>query len=418
MIILLSLYRTTMSRCEADEFPEQELFFGEEEDAPVNLEEAEYMRFSHCEEYSLYTSLFLSEFQQIVECGLLPVDLENFSCRFEHPRAVVEFSELGTGNNSSSGKMVLVFALSLSADVPLQLENCSGIFDSRVRDLVVEKLRTYVYDPHHGLILRLATMASISYEKASSLLYEKQYDLGSALEVALDLPNSERGCVDAKNNFLYSLLVETANLYRTKRRYCMFCQGILPVEMPKLSVCDKPLCLFGSESFGFGVDLTVDRKVGNLLLDFAYSASSSGRLDPYPSALFPAGEEQQVCNILSAVPRDYDIDDYYAVSQQTLSSPLPEEGKRRLHLFRWVLATNRSHITHVEDNENPYFSIVANPPEKEAKFQELKSLYGSIQVYHGSPLFNNFLSATADKSSTGIPSSALASRTTAAPTTC
>lgn len=152
---------------------------------------------------------------------------------------------------------------------------------------------------------------------------------------------------------------------------CRVCMGDLSAEMMQVGLCNDVLCLLSS-----------DRRVCSLLLDFAYSASRAGRLEVDPPLY--SGGGTKLCQSLNHIPYDCDL--------ETMMRSLPGDQLEVLRptlsvLFRWVLATNRSHITYV-DEEKPYFAVAANSPEKEALFQELKTKYGSVNLYHGSPLSN------------------------------
>lgn len=329
-----------MSHAEAeflDDFPEEDGF--PEEDDFLSLSDEEQLEESSwglslrpevlgssSYEYSLYCTYFAPAFQEIVKKDLLPPEIAQLSCHFDFPRVVVQYSER---SSEYVNKVELFFAFGVLATTPFYIEKVVGMFEHKIR-AVIEKIPIFV------------------------------------------------------SNYLYLLLMELAKFYQRKGRYCIVCEKELPIEMPKVSVCDNALCLFGSELFGFGVDLNLDQRVSNLLLDFAYSAANSRRLEPYPTALFGPGEEIEICRLLRSIPDDYKVEDFMI---HRLAVPPTEEQKLRINLFRWVLATNRSHITYV-DGVKPYFAITANPPEKEAVFQGLKRKYGSQNIYHGSPLFN------------------------------
>jgi len=190
----------------------------------------------------------------------------------------------------------------------------------------------------------------------------------------------------------------------------------------KPTVCEKNLCIFSHEQYGLGVDIESaikqEPEIVDLMITMCYSASeapTSGKFNPFVPFphlevklknqdtnqveiynFFTANEQNdnaKVRIVLDKVPplallRKW-VDDGKLKENCDKSHPL------MYSLLRWIVASNRSHLKKLENNEaidkmntKYQYLLMSSPPEKEKKFQELKAKHGSIYAFHGSPLAN------------------------------
>lgn len=69
---------------------------------------------------------------------------------------------------------------------------------------------------------------------------------------------------------------------------CIICDGPLPFQMIKPSVCSNPLCVHSYEQYGLGADVATEIRdssdVVDLLISFCYAISSGDtrRFNPFP----------------------------------------------------------------------------------------------------------------------------------------
>jgi len=160
--------------------------------------------------------------------------------------------------------------------------------------------------------------------------------------------------------------------------------------------------------------------VVDLLISFCYAISQGDhrRFNPYPigveakvldtstpgikkelSKHFMAENDDKVKN-LTAIKRVLDLlpavaDLAKKTDSKSLSSYLDTIDPLCFPLLRWVITSNRAHLAKLEKDEmlqeantEYQYMFLSSPPEKEAKFQELKKAKGSFWAFHGSAFAN------------------------------
>jgi len=225
--------------------------------------------------------------------------------------------------------------------------------------------------------------------------------------------------VDFIGKVLDQILERVDNCTKT----CIICDGPLPFQMIKPAVCDRNLCVHSHEQYGLGADVASELRdnppVVDLLISFCYAISQGDhrRFNPYP-----IGVEAKVLDMSTGVRRELtkhfmaENDDKaknLAAIKQVLDvmPPVLEMAKYpdskslaayldSLHplcfpLLRWIITSNRAHLAKLdkddmiaEANTEYQYMFLSSPPEKEAKFQELKKSKGSFWAFHGSAFAN------------------------------
>jgi len=185
---------------------------------------------------------------------------------------------------------------------------------------------------------------------------------------------------------------------------CMLCDAPLEFPMLKPSICDKPLCAFGYDQFGVGVDLAAEiqnnSEVVDLLISFTCATSKADvrRFTPFPKHIEvtwkDAEGKPQIAKFMEnsgSVPTAADaakvsavIDKFPAVAemQKFESSVALKEGLDKLDrlcfpLLRWILTSNRAHVTKCKESEmistlgsKLQFILLSTPPAKERAFKK------------------------------------------------
>jgi len=204
---------------------------------------------------------------------------------------------------------------------------------------------------------------------------------------------------------------------------CIICDGPLPFQMIKPAVCDKSLCVHSHEQYGLGADVVSELRdnpsVVDLLISFCYAISQGDhrRFNPYPIGVeakyvdtsnsglrreirktFMADDEKT--KNLSAVKRVLDLLPPVAelakfTDSKSLASYLDSIDPLCFPLLRWIITSNRAHLAKLEKDDQVteantefQYMFLSSPPEKEAKFQEIKKSKGSMWAFHGSNFAN------------------------------
>eukprot|EP01127_Copromyxa_protea_P024518 TRINITY_DN9710_c0_g1_i1.p1 TRINITY_DN9710_c0_g1~~TRINITY_DN9710_c0_g1_i1.p1 ORF type:complete len:642 (+),score=89.81 TRINITY_DN9710_c0_g1_i1:180-2105(+) len=202
---------------------------------------------------------------------------------------------------------------------------------------------------------------------------------------------------------------------------CILCDCKLDFPMLKPSICENPLCSFGYEQFGIGIDISSELRsnaeVVDLLISFTYAASQADyrRFLPFPKHIEVSWKEDQaqrydkLMENPKSEPVAHDLlkpkgvlDRMPSVAEMQncrndieLKESLDKLDHLLYPVLRWILTSNRAHIAKLKPEEqipgtgtNIQFLLLSTPPKKELKFQATKQQKGSFLAYHGSGFFN------------------------------
>lgn len=179
---------------------------------------------------------------------------------------------------------------------------------------------------------------------------------------------------------------------------CVICDK--PLEFPGLkpSPCANPLCVFAHDEMHFRQDAIETSTLPKVHLLIVILARAS--------ILSAARHRLDV--MLSTIPTEFtdtkgtlDYDLLKSSALEILPSNLLTEtvqfpkGKMTKKLFRWLLATNRATIFHIQPEDRieqmacaDQFQICLSGITAEKAFYDLKQKYGSFYAFHGSPFHN------------------------------
>jgi len=213
--------------------------------------------------------------------------------------------------------------------------------------------------------------------------------------------------------FLVSLLRYTQLRIPTVHEYCAICDKAFGMDPMMLrTVCCRELCTYQFGEFGSMITtadgVNTQAEIVDLLVCMLLRAALSARrdiiLDPYPRVYGGQNGKEKVFDpqakdfnklqetVEAIVKLRQENAATMGASWSTLRSRMPAEG---LALVKWVVASNRSYLAPLQDDERiaefetPYqYLLISAPPDRENRFQELKSQYGSTFAFHGSPAEN------------------------------
>jgi poly [ADP-ribose] polymerase 6/8 len=226
--------------------------------------------------------------------------------------------------------------------------------------------------------------------RATRALLLCQNDLSAAFDFLNHgtLPSSVK--VDIVNYdqcpLLY-LLLEIAEVFLDLPDHCCLCRAELPSGL-KPATCDGRLCVMQMTDIGIGTSLCAelrrDPAAADLLLSLFSSAIGTQFLTPRPPHL----DDKTMIEILSKLPPMLSLSG--CSSDSDLCSVI---GSDALGLLRWVVLSNRSYLMSLppglklaEFESSAQFMTLMSSPESEEVFSHLKALYGSMYLWHGSPV--------------------------------
>jgi poly [ADP-ribose] polymerase 6/8 len=232
----------------------------------------------------------------------------------------------------------------------------------------------------------------------------------------------EKTAEDAKNKvptrergFLVQVLEYLRYRIPTLSNYCVICDRahvFANGAMLKPAVCTRDLCCFAFQKLGVmsdaAEDIATEAEVVDLLVCMAKAAAQSTRcndiFDPYPTVFDPDNPKKAILSpnskdfnlvkdILSRLPSIREM--IQAKDCVDMKTRLDRGHKHAYPLLQWIISSNRSHIVklpknkHLQSMNTPYqYVLLSAPPEKEDKFQNLKSQHGSVFAFHGSRVEN------------------------------
>jgi len=203
---------------------------------------------------------------------------------------------------------------------------------------------------------------------------------------------------------------------QTLNEYCAICdEPHTLVSMIQPSVCTRPLCIFSFAEFG---RLVVSAEghaahagvVLELLVATSTLAAKSARaediFEPFPRvarqqgsdelALDPAKKKDHlpiVREVLSNFPAFEKINAHALENGESGVQALMQEHHPLCYpLFEWIRSSNRSHLESVPFSNQlarvktrHQFVMLSAPPERQARFDQLKAQYKTTFAWHGSP---------------------------------
>eukprot|EP01004_Peranema_trichophorum_P007696 NODE_646_length_2508_cov_21.667505_g553_i0.p1 GENE.NODE_646_length_2508_cov_21.667505_g553_i0~~NODE_646_length_2508_cov_21.667505_g553_i0.p1 ORF type:complete len:685 (-),score=90.11 NODE_646_length_2508_cov_21.667505_g553_i0:337-2391(-) len=217
------------------------------------------------------------------------------------------------------------------------------------------------------------------------------------------------------NGFLVQLMDYVRRRIPTCSSYCVICDRLhlfASAAMLKPAVCSRDLCTFAFQQLKVGADAAEDvaaeAGVVDLLVCMAKAAVCSTRaekvFEPYPHVFDPNNPKQlafspankdymKIRKVLQAFPSVKNI--YQSTDLLELRRQLDMREPLAYPLLQWLLSSNRSHIIKLQEEvqlksmgTRHQYLLVTEPPEKQIRFNELKSKYGSKFAFHGSPIEN------------------------------
>jgi len=183
-------------------------------------------------------------------------------------------------------------------------------------------------------------------------------------------------------------------------------------NMLKPAVCSRELCCFSFQQLGVGADAADDIATGaevvDLLVCFATVAAKSPRntviFEPYPTIFDPKDPKKMILD-----PKNKDFTQVTAILTKFPSVEMMSQAKdftdmkkqmdkahqHAYSLLQWIITSNRSHVVKMNTDKQiksmvtPHqYLLLSAPPEKEAKFRQLKEQHGSVFAFHGSSIEN------------------------------
>jgi hypothetical protein len=223
---------------------------------------------------------------------------------------------------------------------------------------------------------------------------------------------------EKKKNPLLCILGKIKDFILNAHKKCLICDSDMKVIGFKPSICDKDLCGYSYETFGVGVDLKGEimsqPELWDLQIAFLITANVAKRLlfvelkieDRVVNGSEMATILQQYC------PSIAEMKEMISAGKH-LARELNKRHKDLYAILRWLVTSNKSYIRLLEPHERIHdmkteyqFIMVSDSPEKEIRFQQLKTgtnyvgkaLYeklmgkssGSFFAFHGSSTCNWF----------------------------
>lgn len=272
------------------------------------------------------------------------------------------------------------------------------------------------------------SLMSMGFSRAMALqaLSICESDLNTALDILLSgqdiLPptqevidlDEDNGAVEPQHehtadsdNIISQILQYMNHRLTCLTSYCIICDkphseaffGVKPVP------CDNQECHFKFQELGIGANVMYEiennPKMVDLLISMAVCAASSTRaellLDPFPTDFIDTRQQKRISALKQALDLLPPIKELSACnSEMGLRLKLNECSPYAYRLLRWIVATNRALLTELPQAQQMnsmdsahQFRMASSPPEKEAKFVNLRQSNGSFYAFHGS-LFENW----------------------------
>ncbi|KAH0786747.1 UBA/TS-N domain containing protein [Histomonas meleagridis] len=239
---------------------------------------------------------------------------------------------------------------------------------------------------------KLDELISMGFDRTLSefALLQTRNDLESSIELLLSdsvFPLFDITYISYEESPLVYLSIEIIDSFLDLVDHCCICGKELEFNGIKPVVCSSPLCYFSFVNIGVGANLIQeirrDPTATDLIVSIASYAAGTSYMMPHPDA-----NEIELQNFFNDLPTIQRI--LQTKNDQELYSLL---GKTNFEILRFIMLANRSHLITLkghnrlsELNSVDYqFLITSAPPEKEVELNRLKTKYGQIWLWHGSP---------------------------------
>jgi len=190
-------------------------------------------------------------------------------------------------------------------------------------------------------------------------------------------------------NFLFTEIME---LVYNSTNVCLMCQTKLPCTVSKPMVCDKERCVYQLSELGLGYSLdhylmnSLD--VTELILNIYKSTMSINK------SQFYVEKPDFVTDEMDTIIKDLKIGELTVHAENNNLRPhLYEIHPSLYNTLQWLVSGNRCYITKTSEDESeklvdcPQYTIHTLSPEKESVFQKNAKQYGTVLLFHGSPLY-------------------------------
>ncbi|EAY12730.1 hypothetical protein TVAG_117520 [Trichomonas vaginalis G3] len=188
---------------------------------------------------------------------------------------------------------------------------------------------------------------------------------------------------------LLYLVLEIVEVFLDLPDHCCICRKLSTDTGVKPMPCDDQLCNYTYVELGVGCSLYNEIKRDPLAADLVFSMFCCSIGTPYMKPAPTMFNQPQMIELIEKIPRMSEIIANYK-SDSELEKSI---GTDAFTLLRWVLMTNRSQFISLDDEltlpeylsqDTKIFMVIANTPQKENDFRELRSKYNSLWFWHGS----------------------------------
>jgi poly [ADP-ribose] polymerase 6/8 len=197
--------------------------------------------------------------------------------------------------------------------------------------------------------------------------------------------------------------------------FCVICDKphvFATGNMLKPAVCSRELCIWSFQQLKVGADsaddIATEAETVDLLICMCAQAAKSTRkeliLEPFPTVFHP---DQPDIPALSDKSKNFDLVNKILSAMPSVEHMVQAEDfgslKQRMDsahalafpMLQWIISSNRSHIVRlkkeklVDSMKTPHqYLLLSAPPEREARFRDLKAKHGSVFAFHGSGIEN------------------------------
>lgn len=239
------------------------------------------------------------------------------------------------------------------------------------------------YDMGRVMMVKEAAECTLSQAISAVQKYKENYE---AITKSTKEPVQE---LDFPHNHLYTIMKEVKSYLLNLHMRCLICDEQLSYVGFKPGVCNKDLCGYGYETFGLGIDLageiTNHPDVLDLQISLLVAAKRLSFLELKIEERVVNGDE------MVAVLKEHcpSVDEMMQLIRdgKNLKVELLQLHKDLYPILRWIITSNKSYIRPLDGTERlhemktPYqFMMVADSPEKEQRFQELKCGPGGLKA--------------------------------------
>lgn len=221
-------------------------------------------------------------------------------------------------------------------------------------------------------------------EKSLIFLQTGQIDMGSNLD-------AYKPPVSYNENPLIYLVLEIADSIFDVQNHCSICRERIPAGI-KPSTCEKESCKFSFINIGIGTSIIQEIKRDILVADLLITCFMCALNDNFMEQMPPDFKSiDHIKLVFRRIPSLKEILEKYS-DDSSLCSVI---GSAAFNLLRWIILSNRSQLFYlpkkieIESIASPsayQFMALLSSPEQEGVFQQLKSKYGSMYMWHGSPV--------------------------------